>query len=213
MPRKANPWKEAYMKERRRIQSTMRRMEKQGFVYEEGYLPKIPQRISERSVEKLRRDYSTWAVKREAKYKVDLDTGEVKTAEEYRKQKAEETVRKMRAKRKTKIARRKGKVTEVDLFLARLDEYVKQFAWAHYYGAFQNFIDRAISTHGKWDVAKAISDLWNSGIIPDADVLYDHDKYAEYVYLLGQKLNMHDENLEDMIEQSAWDYSDEDDYW
>lgn len=202
----------AYMRERRRIQSTMRRMEKQGFVYEENYLPAIPKRITQASVRRLREQYSTATVKREAKYKVDLDTGEVETAEEYRQQKAEETVRKMRAKRKTKRARRKGQVTEVNLFLARLDEYVKQFAWAHYYGAFQNFIDRAISTHGKWDVAKAISDLWDSGIIPDADVLYDHDKYAEYAYLLGQKLNMRDKNLEDMIEQSAWDYSDQDDY-
>lgn len=204
--------RDAYMRERRRIQSTMRRMEKQGFVYEENYLPAIPKRITQASVRRLREQYSTATVKREAKYKVDLDTGEVETAEEYRKRKAKETVRKMQAKRKTKSARRKGQVTEVDLSLARLDEYVKQFAWAHYYGAFQNFIDRAISTHGKWDVAKAISDLWNSGIIPDADVLYDHDKYAEYVYLLGQKLNMRDKNLEDMIEQSAWDYSDQDDY-
>lgn len=204
--------RDAYMRERRRIQSTMRRMEKQGFVYEENYLPAIPKRITQASVRRLREQYSTATVKREAKYKVDMETGEFQTAEEYRKRKAEETVRKMQAKRKTKRARRKGQVTEVDLFLARLDEYVKQFAWAHYYGAFQNFIDRAISTHGKWNVAKAISDLWNSGSIPDADVLYDHDKYAEYVYLLGQKLNMRDKNLEDMIEQSAWDYSDQDDY-
>lgn len=204
--------RDAYMRERRRIQSTMRRMEKQGFIYEENYLPAIPQRITQASVRRLREQYSTATVKREAKYKVDLETGEVQTAEEYRKQKAEETVRKMRAKRKTKRARRKGQASDVDMILERLYEYVDQFAFARYYPNFKSYIAKAERRFGKWELAKAIHDLWEQGIIPDRNILYDHDKYAEYVYLLGQKLNMRDKNLEDMIEQSAWDYSDQDDY-
>ena len=203
----------AYMKERRRIQSTMQRMEKQGFVYEENYLPAIPKRITQASARRLREQYSTSTVKREAKYKVDLETGEVQTAEEYRRQKAEETVRKMRAKRKTARARRKGQATDVDMLLERFHEYVDQFAFARYYPRLKSYVAKAEKRFGKWELAKAIYDLWGQGIIPDRDILYDKDKYAEYVYLLGQKLNMHDENLEDMIEQDAWDYSDEDDYW
>lgn len=204
--------RDAYMRERRRIQSTMRRMEKQGFVYEENYLPAIPKRITQASVRRLREQYSTATVKREAKYKVDLETGEFQTAEEYRKQKAEETVIKMQAKRKTKEARRKGQATDVDMLLERLHEYVDQFAFARYYSHFKSYIAKAERRFGKWELAKAIYDLWGQGIIPDRDILYDKDKYAEYVYLIGQKLNMRDKNLEDMIEQSAWDYSDQDDY-
>ena len=202
----------AYMKERRRIQNTMRRMEKQGFIYEENYLPTIPKRITQASVRRLREQYSTATVKREAKYKVDLETGEVQAAEEYRNQKAEETVRKMQAKRKTARARRKGQATEVDMLLERFYEYVDQFAFARYYPHLKSYVSKAEKRFGKWELAKAIYDLWGQGIIPDRDILYDKDKYAEYVYLLGQKLKMHDENLEDMIEQDAWDYSDEDDY-
>lgn len=203
----------AYIKERRRIQNTMRRMEKQGFIYEENYLPTIPQRITQASVRRLREQYSTSTVKREAKYKVDLDTGEVQTAEEYRKQKAEETVRKMQAKRKTNRARRKGQATDVDMLIERFYEYVDQFAFARYYPHLKSYVSKAEKRFGKWELAKAIYDLWGQGIIPDRDILYDKDKCAEYIYLLGQKLNMHDENLEDMIEQDAWDYSDEDEYW
>lgn len=203
----------AYMKERRRIQGIMRRMEKQGFVYEENYLPTIPKRITQASVRRLREQYATSTVKREALYKVDLESGEVQTAEEYRKQKAEEAVRKIRAKRKTKRARRNGQATDVDMLLERLHEYVDQFVFARYYPHFKSYIAKAEKRYGKWELAKAVYDLWGQGIIPDRDILYDKDKYAEYVYLLGQKLNMHDEQLEDMIEEDAWDYSDEDEYW
>lgn len=210
---KTSKWKEAYMKERRRIQNTMKSQEKKGFVYADDYLPKIPKVITKKSVEKLKQEYSTATVKREALYKVDLETGEFQTSAEYRKQKAEETVKKLRAKRKTVQARRKKQVTEVDLYLARIRDYIEQFYWCKYQPRMKSFISKAIRGKGRWEVAKAISELWDRGIIPDDSVLYDKDKTAEYMLLLGNKLDIHDNELEDMVEESQWDNSDIDDYW
>lgn len=210
---KASKWKEAYMKERRRIQNTMKSQEKKGFVYADDYLPKIPKVITKKSVEKLKQEYSTATVKREAIYKVDLETGEFQTSAEYRKQKAEETVKKLRAKIKTAQARRKKQVTEADLYMARINDYIEQFYWCTYAQQLKNYINRVVKSKGRWEVAKAISELWDRGIVPDDSVLYDKEKTAEYISLLGHKLDMRDEELENMIEESQWDDSDIDDYW
>lgn len=210
---KVRKWKEAYMKERRRIQRVVNKQKKLGFIYADDYIPKIPKRFTERGVKNLRENYTNSGVRYDALYKVDLETGEFQTSAEYRKQKAEETVKKLRAKRKTAQARRKKQVTEADLFMARINDYIEQFYWCTYAQRLKNYINRVIKSKGRWEVAKAISELWDRGIIPDDTVLYDKDKTAEYMLLLGNKLDMHDDDLEEMIEESQWDDSDIDDYW
>lgn len=210
---KTSKWKEAYMKERRRIQRVVNNQKKLGFIYADDYIPKIPKRFTEKAVRNLRENYSNSTVKNEALYKVDLETGEFQTSAEYRKQKAEETVKKLRAKRKTAQARRKKQVNEADLFMARINDYIEQFYWCTYAQQLKNYINRVVKSKGRWEVAKAISELWDRGIVPDDSVLYDKEKTAEYISLLGHKLDMRDEELENMIEESQWDDSDIDDYW
>lgn len=210
---KTSKWKEAYMKERRRIQRVVNRQKKLGFIYADDYIPKIPKRFTEKAVKNLRENYTNSIVRYEALYKVDLETGEYQTSAEYRKQKAEETVKKLRAKRNTAQARRKMQATETDLYMARINDYINQFYWCTYAQQLKDYINRVVKSKGRWEVAKAISELWDRGIVPDDSVLYDKEKTAEYISLLGHKLDMRDEELENMIEESQWDDSDIDDYW
>lgn len=73
--RKNSPIKQAYVKERKRIQRQIQRMEDRGYVSTKDMLPPVPKRITEASVRRLKKittkqlyDYSDY---------MDLTTGEV----------------------------------------------------------------------------------------------------------------------------------------
>lgn len=52
--RKQTPTQKAYQKERRRIQSFIRRAEKRGYIFDAGILPEIPKKITAASVRRLK---------------------------------------------------------------------------------------------------------------------------------------------------------------
>lgn len=52
--RKQTPTQKAYYKERRRIQSFIRRAEKRGYIFDAGILPEIPKKITAASVRRLK---------------------------------------------------------------------------------------------------------------------------------------------------------------
>lgn len=52
--RKQTPTQKAYYKERRRIQSFIRRAEKRGYIFDAGTLPEIPKKITAASVRRLK---------------------------------------------------------------------------------------------------------------------------------------------------------------
>lgn len=64
-----------YMKERRRVQRFMSSARKRGYEFDEGILPKIPKRITEASVNRLRNLTPKALYKKSVK--VDWETGEV----------------------------------------------------------------------------------------------------------------------------------------
>lgn len=72
----------AYQKERRRLQSAVRRAEKKGYVFPENTVPAMPKRVTKKSLEKIQKTKPIELYKK-AKY-INPETGEVKPALERR---------------------------------------------------------------------------------------------------------------------------------
>lgn len=73
--RKLTPIQRKYRKERRRIQNAIKRLEKQGYVLTDGLLPSVPKRVTQASINRLKK------ITIEAIYKksvrLDVETGEI----------------------------------------------------------------------------------------------------------------------------------------
>lgn len=99
-PRSRGKHYESYMRERRRVQSFLRRAKKRGYVFGDDVLPDIPKRITEASVRRLQR-LTPAALYKKALYVTDATTGEVVGGLEGR------AIERSRAAKKA-AARRKG---------------------------------------------------------------------------------------------------------
>ena len=73
--RKLTPIKQQYRKERRRIQNAMNRLEKQGYVLPEDLLPSIPKRVTQASINRLKKITSESIYKKSKK--LDFETSEI----------------------------------------------------------------------------------------------------------------------------------------
>lgn len=89
--------KQAYRKERQRIQRQINRMTKRGYDVPE-LLPKIPKKITEASVRRLKK-LTTEKLYKESRF-IDFETGEILTSEEG--QKLEKVRRRRQARKETK---------------------------------------------------------------------------------------------------------------
>lgn len=88
---------QAYRKERRRIQRQIRRMENRAYDVP-SLLPDIPKRITQASVNRLKK-ISTEYLYKHSRY-IDIDTGEILTGEQGRKQERKEAAQRASATRR-----------------------------------------------------------------------------------------------------------------
>lgn len=73
--RKLTPIQQQYRKERRRIQNAMYRLDKQGYVLPEDLLPSIPKKVTQASINRLKKITSESIYKKSKK--LDFETGEI----------------------------------------------------------------------------------------------------------------------------------------
>lgn len=73
--RKLTPIQQQYRKERRRIQNAMNRLEKQGYVLPEDLLPSMPKKVTQASINRLKKITSESIYKKSKK--LDFETGEI----------------------------------------------------------------------------------------------------------------------------------------
>lgn len=79
--KRVSKYKKAYMKERRRIQRFIRAINKRGFITPEEILPQIPKKITQASINRLKRINPEYIYKKSS-YASDLSYGEVVKASE-----------------------------------------------------------------------------------------------------------------------------------
>ena len=90
----------AYQKERRRLLQAIRRAEKQGYIFPEDIVPKVPKRITKKRLEKIQKTKPKQLYKK-AKF-VYQETGEVVPAEQRKQEVKQEAIRKAKETRKRK---------------------------------------------------------------------------------------------------------------
>lgn len=73
--RKLTPIQQQYRKERRRIQNAMNRLEKQGYVLPEDLLPSMPKKVTQASINRLKK-ITYESIYKKSK-KLDFETGEI----------------------------------------------------------------------------------------------------------------------------------------
>lgn len=73
--RKLTSVQQQYKKERNRIQSAMRRLEKQGYVLPDGLLPSVPKKVTQASINRLKK-ITTEAIYKKS-VRLDIETGEI----------------------------------------------------------------------------------------------------------------------------------------
>lgn len=73
--RKLTSVQQQYKKERKRIQSAMRRLEKQGYVLPDDLLPSIPKKVTQASINRLKK--ITIEVIYKKSVRLDVETGEI----------------------------------------------------------------------------------------------------------------------------------------
>lgn len=98
--RTTSPLRQEYMKEHRRIQSSIRRLEKRGFLFEKNPLKPIPKRVTRSSVSSLKK-LDIKKLYSKTRY-VDTETGEILTPQKGRKQERQLAALKAQETRKRK---------------------------------------------------------------------------------------------------------------
>lgn len=96
--RKQTENQKAYQKERRRLLQAVRRAEKQGYIFPEDIVPKLPKRLTKEQLEKIQKTKPKQLYKK-AKF-VYQETGEVISAEQRKQDVKQEAIKKAKETRK-----------------------------------------------------------------------------------------------------------------
>lgn len=183
--RKLTPIKQQYRKERRRVQSAMRRLEKQGYVLPDDLLPSIPKKITQASINRLKKITSESIYKKSKK--LDFETGEITPGivarDKARSERAKEAARRRAFKQYTKFP------SGADIIINnyRIDvigRFPKIAA-----PILTRWLDILLSRTSKEDVANMLETAASHGVIIDYKVAYNRDTLmsaiADFMDYLG----------------------------
>lgn len=218
--RKLTPIQQQYRKERRRIQGAMKRLEKQGYVIPEDLLPSIPKKITQASINRLKKITSE-SIYKKSKY-LDFETGEITPGIV-----ARDKARSQRAKEAARSRAFKQEYTSPDVYIdppqytkfpSGADIIINNFR-IDVIGRFPKsagpiltrWLDILLSQTSKEDVANMLQTAASNGIIIDYKVAYNRDTLmaaiADFMNYLGNlELKQY---LIDMLEfEEDWELPD-----
>ena len=212
---------QAYRKERRRIQRQIRRMENRAYDVP-SLLPDIPKRITQASVNRLKK-ISTEYLYKHSRY-IDTDTGEILTGEQGRKQERKEAAQRASA---TRRERKKEVVTphsqpitapaEVDYVDFTTQAFtVFQMEMTQIYGRNEklfNYISRWFSMsrarYGDEDFAEALEQSKADGMWPGWEGVSDTEilvgKLTGILELIGGTAGGREEIIESLEAGEEWE--------
>lgn len=179
------------MKERRRIQSFINRATKRGYEFSESILPKIPKKITQASIRRLKK-LTPDTLYSKAIYASEKTYGEIiqgKKARQIERKTASQKAAQTR--RIKKISKAKSKEPQVKTtpmpdyvydeiiishFISLLDminEYAQQI--------FKNWLERLIAQRGSHDVAVMLESAAEDGNLIDYQVIYSSERLYNHI--------------------------------
>ena len=218
-----------YNRELKRIKQFIRRASKRGFIWEDSVIPEKPKKVTQKSVERLKKLTPTVLYKKGGY--VDTETGELLPGTTGRHIERKKSAQKAKQTRKTKT---RGKGTQnnqytpepeqpetehtkgdyeyypdfTDVVIANFIATLNQFPNAEGVPLLMSWLNRLIDDNGRGNVAQMLQDGASEGLIVTWETVYKATATKTYMtemmnYLPDQG-NLYADQIMDMIEQIEW---------
>lgn len=219
--RKLTPIQQQYRKERRRIQSAMNRLEKQGYVLPDDLLPSTPKKVTQASIRRLKKITSE-AIYKKSK-KLDFETGEITPGivarDKARSQRAKEAARRRSFKQEYVAPQVYTEPPQYTTFPSGADIIINNFR-SDVIGRFpesagpilNRWLDGLLAQQDKEDVANMLETAAANGVVIDYKVAYNTEALmgaiADFMDYLDTTSGFKQDLMDTLEFEEDWEFPD-----
>lgn len=219
--RKLTSVQQQYKKERNRIQSAMRRLEKQGYVLPDDLLPSTPKKVTQASINRLKK-ITTESIYKKSK-KLDFETGEITPGivarDEARSQRAKEAARRRSFKQEYASPQFYTEPPQYTTFPSGADIIINNFR-SDVIGRFpesagpilNRWLDGLLSQQDKEDVANMLETAAANGVVIDYKVAYNTESLmgaiADFMDYLDTTSGFKQDLMDTLEFEEDWEFPD-----
>lgn len=219
--RKLTPIQQQYRKERRRIQNAMNRLEKQGYVLPEDLLPSIPKKVTQDSINRLKKITSESIYKKSKK--LDFETGEITPGivarDKARSQRAKEAARRRAFKQEYVSPQVYTEPPQYTTFPSGADIIINNFR-SDVIGRFpesagpilNRWLDGLLAQQDKEDVANMLETAAANGVVIDYKVAYNTEALmgaiADFMDYLDTTSGFKQDLMDTLEFEEDWEFPD-----
>lgn len=219
--RKLTPIQQQYRKERRRIQNAMKRLEKQGYVLPEDLLPSMPKKVTQASINRLKKITSESIYKKSKK--LDFETGEITPGivarDKARSQRAKEAARRRAFKQEYVSPQVYTEPPQYTTFPSGADIIINNFR-SDVIGRFpesagpilNRWLDGLLAQQDKEDVANMLETAAANGVVIDYKVAYNTEALmgaiADFMDYLDTTSGFKQDLMDTLEFEEDWEFPD-----
>lgn len=219
--RKLTPIQQQYRKERRRIQNAMNRLEKQGYVLPEDLLPSMPKKVTQASINRLKKITSESIYKKSKK--LDFETGEITPGiaarDKARSQRAKEAARRRAFKQEYVSPQVYTEPPQYTTFPSGADIIINNFR-SDVIGRFpesagpilNRWLDGLLAQQDKEDVANMLETAAANGVVIDYKVAYNTEALmgaiADFMDYLETTSGFKQDLMDTLEFEEDWEFPD-----
>lgn len=219
--RKLTPIQQQYRKERRRIQNAMNRLDKQGYVLPEDLLPSIPKKVTQASINRLKKITSESIYKKSKK--LDFETGEttpgIVARDKARSQRAKEAARRRSFKQEYVSPQFYTEPPQYTTFPSGADIIISNFR-SDVIGRFpesagpilNRWLDGLLAQQDKEDVANMLETAASNGVLIDYKVAYNTEALmgaiADFMDYLDTTSGFKQDLMDTLEFEEDWEFPD-----
>lgn len=219
--RKLTPIQQQYRKERRRIQNAMNRLEKQGYVLPEDLLPSMPKKVTQASINRLKKITSESIYKKSKK--LDFETGEITPGivarDKARSQRAKEAARRRAFKQEYVSPQVYTEPPQYTTFPSGADIIINNFR-SDVIGRFpesagpilNRWLDGLLAQQDKEDVANMLETAAAKGVVIDYKVAYNTEALmgaiADFMDYLDTTSGFKQDLMDTLEFEEDWEFPD-----
>lgn len=219
--RKLTPIQQQYRKERRRIQNAMNRLDKQGYVLPEDLLPSIPKKVTQASINRLKKITSESIYKKSKK--LDFETGEttpgIVARDKARSQRAKEAARRRSFKQEYVSPQFYTEPPQYTTFPSGADIIISNFR-SDVIGRFpesagpilNRWLDGLLAQQDKEDVANMLETAVANGVVIDYKVAYNTEALmgaiADFMDYLETTSGFKQDLMDTLEFEEDWEFPD-----
>lgn len=219
--RKLTPIQQQYRKERRRIQNAMNRLEKQGYVLPEDLLPSMPKKVTQASINRLKKITSESIYKKSKK--LDFETGEITPGivarDKARSQRAKEAARRRSFKQEYVSPQVYTEPPQYTTFPSGADIIINNFR-SDVIGRFpesagpilNRWLDGLLAQQDKEDVANMLETAAANGVLIDYKVAYNTEALmgaiADFMDYLDTTSGFKQDLMDTLEFEEDWEFPD-----